>query len=293
MQDFGTIPGLARRVLGAGGGGRLRGYSPPTAGQPQQQAPVKCPRCDSTNTKFCYYNNYNLAQPRHFCKSCRRYWTKGGVLRNVPVGGGCRKSKRSSSSSASSSKVAAGSNHKDHPPRHPSTITRSGSGSSGNSTLAAAEASTSGPFHKSTLVASRTDLKPDPTTSFDPAIAMEAPISQTAEAFPDTSAAAARTFTSLVSPATAPVILGFGNFFDPLQVPLSLPPQPNAEEDIGAQQGFTNQTSAAAGCGFAGMEWPSASVDPAIFDLAAAVDPAAAYWSHGHWGDADPALYLP
>ncbi|KAL8152377.1 hypothetical protein V2J09_010137 [Rumex salicifolius] len=53
-----------------------------------------CPRCGSTNTKFCYYNNYSLTQPRYFCKGCRRYWTKGGSLRNVPVGGGCRKSRR-------------------------------------------------------------------------------------------------------------------------------------------------------------------------------------------------------
>lgn len=61
----------------------------------QQQSPevLKCPRCDSTNTKFCYYNNYNKSQPRHFCKSCKRHWTKGGTLRNVPVGGG-RKNKR-------------------------------------------------------------------------------------------------------------------------------------------------------------------------------------------------------
>ncbi|KAF2565370.1 hypothetical protein F2Q68_00027606 [Brassica cretica] len=58
----------------------------------------KCPRCESPNTKFCYYNNYSLSQPRYFCKSCRRYWTKGGTLRNVPVGGGCRRNKRSSSS---------------------------------------------------------------------------------------------------------------------------------------------------------------------------------------------------
>ncbi|WCJ43409.1 Dof-type zinc finger DNA-binding family protein [Euphorbia peplus] len=57
-----------------------------------------CPRCASSNTKFCYYNNYSLSQPRYFCKSCRRYWTKGGSLRNVPVGGGCRKSRRSKSS---------------------------------------------------------------------------------------------------------------------------------------------------------------------------------------------------
>ncbi|EHA8587123.1 dof zinc finger protein DOF5.7-like [Cocos nucifera] len=58
---------------------------------------LKCPRCDSPNTKFCYYNNYSLTQPRHFCKTCRRYWTKGGTLRNVPVGGGCRKNKKSKS----------------------------------------------------------------------------------------------------------------------------------------------------------------------------------------------------
>lgn len=61
----------------------------------------KCPRCDSSNTKFCYYNNYSLSQPRYFCKACRRYWTQGGTLRNVPVGGGCRKSKRAKTSSSS------------------------------------------------------------------------------------------------------------------------------------------------------------------------------------------------
>ncbi|KAL6539225.1 hypothetical protein OROGR_011874 [Orobanche gracilis] len=59
-----------------------------------EQEKLKCPRCDSANTKFCYYNNYNLAQPRHFCKSCKRYWTKGGALRNIPVGGGSRKNAR-------------------------------------------------------------------------------------------------------------------------------------------------------------------------------------------------------
>jgi len=68
--------------------------------RPHPEQAQKCPRCDSTSTKFCYYNNYSLSQPRYFCKSCRRYWTKGGTLRNVPVGGGCRK-KRSSPSSSS------------------------------------------------------------------------------------------------------------------------------------------------------------------------------------------------
>ncbi|KAG0477859.1 hypothetical protein HPP92_012578 [Vanilla planifolia] len=71
--------------------------------RPHKEQALNCPRCNSANTKFCYYNNYSLSQPRYFCKTCRRYWTEGGSLRNVPVGGGSRKNKRSSSSSSSSS----------------------------------------------------------------------------------------------------------------------------------------------------------------------------------------------
>ncbi|XP_052186596.1 dof zinc finger protein DOF3.6-like [Diospyros lotus] len=74
---------------------------------PQPEAGIKCPRCDSTNTKFCYFNNYSLSQPRHFCKACRRYWTRGGALRNVPVGGGCRRNKRSKNSTSKSNITAA------------------------------------------------------------------------------------------------------------------------------------------------------------------------------------------
>ncbi|KAG9129509.1 hypothetical protein Leryth_013095, partial [Lithospermum erythrorhizon] len=58
---------------------------------------LPCPRCNSMDTKFCYYNNYNVNQPRHFCKNCQRYWTAGGTMRNVPVGAGRRKNKNSSS----------------------------------------------------------------------------------------------------------------------------------------------------------------------------------------------------
>ncbi|VFQ96171.1 unnamed protein product [Cuscuta campestris] len=61
------------------------------AAPPPDPEHLRCPRCDSTNTKFCYYNNYNFSQPRHFCKACRRYWTHGGTLRDIPVGGGSRK----------------------------------------------------------------------------------------------------------------------------------------------------------------------------------------------------------
>ncbi|KAK1376465.1 Cyclic dof factor 3 [Heracleum sosnowskyi] len=56
---------------------------------------LPCPRCSSMDTKFCYYNNYNISQARHFCKGCQRYWTAGGTMRNVPVGSGRRKNKRS------------------------------------------------------------------------------------------------------------------------------------------------------------------------------------------------------
>ncbi|KAK8953631.1 Dof zinc finger protein DOF4.4 [Platanthera guangdongensis] len=54
--------------------------SKPSSSEP----PRTCPRCDSPNTKFCYYNNYSSAQPRYFCRTCRRYWTHGGALRNLP-----------------------------------------------------------------------------------------------------------------------------------------------------------------------------------------------------------------
>ncbi|XP_040993057.1 dof zinc finger protein DOF3.6-like [Juglans microcarpa x Juglans regia] len=74
---------------------------------PQPEIAPKCPRCESTNTKFCYFNNYSRSQPRHFCKTCRRYWTRGGALRNVPVGGGCRRNKKNKSNRSTKSLAAA------------------------------------------------------------------------------------------------------------------------------------------------------------------------------------------
>ncbi|KAG5223542.1 dof zinc finger protein [Salix suchowensis] len=98
MQGGGedVTPNQERRLKSAQGDDPQQHHQPP-------QQPKKCPRCESLNTKFCYYNNYNLSQPRYFCKTCRRYWTLGGTLRNVPVGGGCRKGKRAKTSSSSSS----------------------------------------------------------------------------------------------------------------------------------------------------------------------------------------------
>ncbi|KAL1565915.1 dof zinc finger protein DOF2.4-like [Salvia divinorum] len=116
-------------IIGSSGGllpGQEAGaQGPPPAGQgpirpgtmserarianvPMPDSSMKCPRCESTNTKFCYFNNYSLSQPRHFCKTCRRYWTRGGALRNVPVGGGCRRNKRSKSAGSKSSPAGSG-----------------------------------------------------------------------------------------------------------------------------------------------------------------------------------------
>ncbi|XP_051208023.1 dof zinc finger protein MNB1A-like [Lolium perenne] len=88
---------------------RPKGYAAPASTPPTDPPAAKaaaaegepCPRCESRDTKFCYYNNYNTSQPRHFCKGCRRYWTKGGTLRSVPVGGGTRKRPASSASPSS------------------------------------------------------------------------------------------------------------------------------------------------------------------------------------------------
>ncbi|KAK9122675.1 hypothetical protein Sjap_012277 [Stephania japonica] len=109
-SDHQNNPQLAPQPLApptaSGGAGSIRPGSMADrarlAKMPQPEAQLKCPRCESTNTKFCYFNNYSLTQPRHFCKTCRRYWTRGGALRSVPVGGGCRRNKRSKSSSSKS-----------------------------------------------------------------------------------------------------------------------------------------------------------------------------------------------
>ncbi|CAN0908888.1 Dof zinc finger protein DOF4.6 [Linum grandiflorum] len=87
----------------SGGGGRPQQQHQQKEIGTNAKEGVNCPRCNSTNTKFCYYNNYSLTQPRYFCKTCRRYWTEGGTLRNIPVGGGSRKNKRPSSSLSSNS----------------------------------------------------------------------------------------------------------------------------------------------------------------------------------------------
>ncbi|CAO2037895.1 unnamed protein product [Urochloa humidicola] len=46
-----------------------KGYAPLPTPTIQAAEGDPCLRCESTDTKFCYYNT---SQPRHFCKTCRR-----------------------------------------------------------------------------------------------------------------------------------------------------------------------------------------------------------------------------
>ena len=55
---------------------------------------LKCPRCDSEETKFCYFNNSKSSQPRYRCKNCNRFWTHGGKLRDIPSNAAERRAER-------------------------------------------------------------------------------------------------------------------------------------------------------------------------------------------------------
>lgn len=121
------------------------------ANVPMPETALNCPRCDSTNTKFCYFNNYSLTQPRHFCKACKRYWTRGGALRNVPVGGGCRRNKRSSNSKSNNNNN--NNNNSKSPASSTSTDGRQATNNSGStSTISSHSNSFSGPASAASLL---------------------------------------------------------------------------------------------------------------------------------------------
>uniref|UniRef100_A0A0A9E867 Dof zinc finger protein n=1 Tax=Arundo donax TaxID=35708 RepID=A0A0A9E867_ARUDO len=284
MQEFQSIPGLAGQLFGGAGvtadlrrpqaqqgpGARCGGVSP-AAAAPEA---VKCPRCESTNTKFCYYNNYNLSQPRHFCKSCRRYWTKGGVLRNVPVGGGCRKAKRSSSSSSSSSSSAPStptSTDAKNPRRASASSPRSNSGSTSPTPAAAAAAATA-PTAPSTPSSNNIAATSHRANPFATDVAPPAPI------FADQAAALA----SLFAPPPPP----------PLPV-FSFAAQPKEEGVAASVLQLVQAPAPDAPTSASADMTPLTSLDAGIFELGDAS--AAAYWSAGScWMDIhDPSVYLP
>jgi hypothetical protein len=285
MQDFQSIPGLAGRLFGGAAAADIRraqaqqGLPASRCGGFPQAPPeaVKCPRCDSTNTKFCYYNNYNLSQPRHFCKSCRRYWTKGGVLRNVPVGGGCRKAKRSSSSSSAPSTPAA-TEAKNQRRASASSSGRSSSGSGSTSpTAAAPETMTTAPPAPATPSSNSNAIN---YANRCPNYPFAADVPPPAPIFADQAAALA----SLFAPPPPPPLPVF-NFSAALS---------KTEEAIGSvllagqEPEVTTSTSTVADMA------PFMSMDAGIFELGDDASPAA-YWNDGScWTDVpDPSVYLP
>nr|DAD35117.1 TPA_asm: hypothetical protein HUJ06_005757 [Nelumbo nucifera] len=280
MQDLRTMGSAGVRIFG--GDRRLR---------PHPNQALKCPRCDSLNTKFCYYNNYNLSQPRHFCKSCRRYWTKGGVLRNVPVGGGCRKTKRSKSKPSPD------------PPKEKKATTASHSSS---------ESSAAGNTGLLNFPDSRMFLSQNPSPNFVETCMLDA----LEQPPPDGGIFATETgsFTSLMT-GSNPGLLGF-NFPDVSPFRLHTQQQQkmtNTEEEMkmqeltaggfidqtfpvelpGLQNNRTNGSSSGGGAGGAtGLDWPSgADQGGSLFDLSSSVEQC--YWGSTQWADNDQGLYLP
>ncbi|XP_042516591.1 dof zinc finger protein DOF5.4 [Macadamia integrifolia] len=314
MQDF-----RAMGSGGGGGGGRI--FIGDRRMRPHPNQALKCPRCDSLNTKFCYYNNYNLSQPRHFCKSCRRYWTKGGVLRNVPVGGGCRKTKRSKSKS----------NTETHKERKSTT---SHSSSESSSLTATTNEAASVPSTSSSAVATTAAVTtglvnfPDSSlfvphnpilnTDFEPPSMLDN-LEQTADGgiFPE-----AGSFTSLMT-ASNPPFLGF-NFNDILPFRLHHHQQqqqqqqhqqeeeePKMTSSMGEElkmpeltTGLINQTvpvdmaemqsrngNGGGGGGLTGFEWASGGGDQGLYDMGSSMEQS--YWGQNQWSDNDHPLYLP
>ncbi|KAK2663449.1 hypothetical protein Ddye_002023 [Dipteronia dyeriana] len=310
MQDIHSIGG--GRLFSGGGDRRLRPHNH------QNHQALKCPRCDSLNTKFCYYNNYNLSQPRHFCKSCRRYWTKGGVLRNVPVGGGCRKTKRSSKPKPSSDSSAAQTPHP-QPQQPPPTSQRdqpktNSHSSSESSSLTVTTNNTNVEtvsVHSSSSVSNVLNLSDNKfftnnNSGFETSTAALMEQGSDCGVFSEIGS-----FTSLItSSSNDGLSFGFSNLLNTQHV------QQTHEQWQQQQQLQEHQTNMTSGLldqtvqnelsalqdrsgndgGFGSLDWQGSSGgDQGLFDLPNAVDHAS-YWNQSaQWNDQDhhPSLYLP
>ncbi|CAI9266860.1 unnamed protein product [Lactuca saligna] len=266
---------------------------------------LKCPRCDSSNTKFCYYNNYNLSQPRHFCKSCRRYWTKGGVLRNVPVGGGIRKAKRSSKPK---SKLSI-----------PCSDAVAAERKSSNSENSSSASSTPNRTATTTTSITTTDASGSNSTNSTPAMMLN--FNESSRGFfniPQSSTPITTFDPVMVNQPSAgnmsPEIGAFTNMMTSSMDQLSGIPsfqlqQKNTEDVVGNDNcnqiqwtvettGFMDQVtdielsiygSRRNNGGIAGIENWQHSTDEGLFDLTGNLDQS--YWNQNHWKDDDHNQY--
>lgn len=291
----------------AGGDRRLRPH--------QQNQALKCPRCDSLNTKFCYYNNYNLSQPRHFCKSCRRYWTKGGVLRNVPVGGGCRKTKRSKPKQSSDERKSNSNSSSE------SSSLTAGTTGPGTTTEATCTASFNFPESRFFVPPPPPPPPPQPPQSNYEQSSSGAMIDNASDdggggLFPEIGS-----FTNLMTSSSSndpTTVLNFNvsdnstNFklnqeqLRQNQQQWELPKmmmmmmndeiKMHQEEEITAAGFLQDQMVQAdlqnrSSNGFTPLDWQGADHHHGLFDLTGTVDQA--YWTQNQWSDHDHSLYLP
>ncbi|PNX74758.1 dof zinc finger protein [Trifolium pratense] len=296
MQEIHSIGAGGTRFFGGGGAADRRLRPNQNNNNNQTQPVLKCPRCESINTKFCYYNNYNLSQPRHFCKNCRRYWTKGGVLRNVPVGGGCRKSKRSTKpkNSSSSSEIST------LPMTPPENKSNSHSSSESSSLTAAAVTETLSeqkPLNSNTKI-NNTGLENDSLEQGSGDCGIFSEIAN---------------FTSLITSSSNETLpFGFGNCNGNGNVNCltdassfqwqnqKVMDQQNHHhhgdalkllpENIGSGSlmdhsiDFSLLQSKTSNGGFGSLDWQGGA-DQGLFDLPNTVDQG--YWNHTHWTDQD------
>ncbi|XP_068637758.1 dof zinc finger protein DOF5.4-like isoform X1 [Aristolochia californica] len=251
--------------------------------RPHPSQALKCPRCDSLNTKFCYYNNYNLSQPRHFCKSCRRYWTKGGVLRNVPVGGGCRKTKRSKSKQSQESQKERKTTS--HSSSESSTLTAT---TTEVSTSSASDLIHFGDFpaknpnsgeYPAPLVESLDKVSDSgafsSTCSFTNLMAVT-PSTMLGYGFSDVSASLRAQQHKMPGMLEEPKMEEFTTGFPDETVPVDLPPRRQERQSNG---------------GLTTLDWQP-NGDQGLFDLTSSFDQPF-LWGQTQWVDADPSLYLP
>ncbi|KAF5734106.1 Dof zinc finger protein [Tripterygium wilfordii] len=293
MQDIHSIGGGGRLFGGGGGDRRLRPHNH------QNLQELKCPRCDSLNTKFCYYNNYNLSQPRHFCKNCRRYWTKGGVLRNVPVGGGCRKTKRSKAkpSSGNASSPPRAQQQQQQQQHEGNSNSHSSSESSNltavtNTTTATTACTIEGVSVQSASSASKFFANANPNPSFQPSLLEEG---SDCGIFTEMG-----TFTSLITSSNEQLSYGFGNIQnqEELEQNREWHEQEQKMMSVGGEElkmeeqmagGFDQTVSVDQ---FGSLDWQG-STDQGLFDVPNTADHA--YWNQSQWTDQDQPnnLYFP
>ncbi|KAF7838560.1 dof zinc finger protein DOF5.4-like [Senna tora] len=252
----------------------------------------ECPRCDSVNTKFCYYNNYNLSQPRYFCKSCRRYWTKGGVLRNVPVGGGCRKSKRSKPkhspsepSAAAATTTTTTTTTTSFQPDQDQLKTTSNSHSSSESSAAPSSNNSMDnlsnlPPHESNNNSSSFFVHPDSNPSFGETAIFSEIGNLTSLIASSTSSHETMAFGYGSIPDATMTTTSFQFTHPPHGQDLMPPPTTTTIDQTVAAELSAMQSK------FGPLDWQSSTADQGLFDLTNTVDQA--YWTHHtQWNNQD------